>query len=240
VTDRGAAVLFGALAPLRRLVDVRPGEPRLALLAGAYFYFLLASYFILRPIRESLAGAAGFYLIDGKAPEALAALRVLYGASGDPWAGLHAALLAPDDATRDEALAAVLAKRNPPDPEAAARPWLVEFAQWLKDTWAAGGDKALDLKAVDKITARCVARPADAANIDYLTARFLQKHGREDDGSPTAAENESLNNISEVLDASPDSLVAEDAALGNGEAGATGELPVVANEVVNDAAANGQ
>jgi hypothetical protein len=63
--------------------------------------------------------------------------------------------------------------------------------------------------------------------------------GREDDGSPTATENESLNNISEVLDTSADSLVAEDPALGNGEAGATGELPVVSNEVVNDAAANG-
>ncbi|HEX8238111.1 MAG TPA: hypothetical protein VF574_00030 [Allosphingosinicella sp.] len=68
--------------------------------------------------------------------------------------------------------------------------------------------------------------------------------GREDDGSPTATENESLNKISndldaEVLDASPDSLVADDAALGNGEAGAAGDLPVVGNEVGNDGAANG-
>jgi hypothetical protein len=70
-------------------------------------------------------------------------------------------------------------------------------------------------------------------------ASLVAACGREDDGSPTAAENESLNNISEVLDASPDSLVAEDSALGNGEAGATGELPVVANEVANDSAANG-
>jgi len=63
--------------------------------------------------------------------------------------------------------------------------------------------------------------------------------GREDDGSPTATENESLNNISEDLDTSADSLVAEDPALGNGEAGATGELPVAGTEVANDAAANG-
>ncbi|HEX9946127.1 MAG TPA: hypothetical protein VGA98_01165 [Allosphingosinicella sp.] len=64
--------------------------------------------------------------------------------------------------------------------------------------------------------------------------------GREDDGSPTAAENESLNNISEVLDTSADSLVAEDPALGNGEAGAqTGELPVGGDEAANDLAANG-
>lgn len=64
--------------------------------------------------------------------------------------------------------------------------------------------------------------------------------GREDDLSPTAAENESINNISEVLDTSADSLVAEDPALGNGEAGATGELPVVANAIAEESAANAQ
>ena len=64
--------------------------------------------------------------------------------------------------------------------------------------------------------------------------------GREEDGSPTAAENEQLNNISEVLDTSADSLVVEDPALGNGEAGAqTGELPVDGDEAANDLAANG-
>ena len=63
---------------------------------------------------------------------------------------------------------------------------------------------------------------------------------RSDDGSPTAAENDQLNNISEVLDTSADSLVPEDGTLGNGEAPAeTGDLPVVSNEVANDAAANG-
>ena len=72
-------------------------------------------------------------------------------------------------------------------------------------------------------------------------ASLVAACGQADDGSPTAAENEQLNNISEVLDTSADSLVPEDATLGNGEAPAeTGELPVVANEVVNDAAANGQ
>lgn len=71
-------------------------------------------------------------------------------------------------------------------------------------------------------------------------ASLVSACGREDDGSPTAAENEQLNNISEVLDTSADSLVAEDPALGNGEAGAeTGELPVAGGEVANDSAANG-
>lgn len=70
-------------------------------------------------------------------------------------------------------------------------------------------------------------------------ASLVSACGREDDGSPTAAENEQLNNISEVLDTSADSMVAEDPALGNGEAGATGEPPVVGDEMANDAAANG-
>ena len=68
-------------------------------------------------------------------------------------------------------------------------------------------------------------------------ASLVAACGQSDDGSPTAGENEQLNNISEVLDASADSLVAEDATLGNGEAPAeTGELPVVGNAVANDAA----
>lgn len=71
-------------------------------------------------------------------------------------------------------------------------------------------------------------------------ASLVAACGRADDGSPTAADNAALDNISEVLDTSADSLVPEDATLGNGEAPAeTGELPVVSNEVAN-AAANGQ
>jgi hypothetical protein len=72
-------------------------------------------------------------------------------------------------------------------------------------------------------------------------AALVAACGRSDDGSPTAAENDQLNNISEELDTSPDSLVPDDESLGNGEAPAdTGDLPVVGNEVANDAAGNGQ
>jgi AAA family ATP:ADP antiporter len=39
--------------------DVRPGELSEALLAGTLFFFLLSSYFILRPIRDALGVAAG-------------------------------------------------------------------------------------------------------------------------------------------------------------------------------------
>ena len=70
-------------------------------------------------------------------------------------------------------------------------------------------------------------------------ASLVAACGREDDGSPTATENESLNNISEVLDTSPDSLIADDPTLGNGEAGVTGEPPVVVDEAANEASANG-
>jgi hypothetical protein len=72
-------------------------------------------------------------------------------------------------------------------------------------------------------------------------AALVAACGQADDGSPTAAENEQLNNISEVLDTSADSLVVEEPALGNGEApAATGELPVGGDEAANGAATNGQ
>ncbi len=42
-----------------RLVTIEPGETRAALLAFLYFFFLLASYFILRSIRDALGVQAG-------------------------------------------------------------------------------------------------------------------------------------------------------------------------------------
>ncbi len=44
---------------LARLVDVRAGEVRTMFLSCTYFFFLLASYFILRPIRDAMGVAAG-------------------------------------------------------------------------------------------------------------------------------------------------------------------------------------
>ncbi|MGE0556507.1 MAG: NTP/NDP exchange transporter [Gemmatimonadales bacterium] len=43
---------------LERLVDIKPDEVRATLWAAAYFFFLFASYYILRPIRDQ-AGLAG-------------------------------------------------------------------------------------------------------------------------------------------------------------------------------------
>ena len=68
-------------------------------------------------------------------------------------------------------------------------------------------------------------------------ASLLAACGREEDEADQA-ENAQLNNISEVLDTSADSLVAEDPALGNGETGATGEPAAVGSEVANGTAAN--
>src|SRR6185436_4388081 len=43
----------------RRVVDVRPNEVRAMLASFAFFFFLLSSYLVLRPIREAVAAASG-------------------------------------------------------------------------------------------------------------------------------------------------------------------------------------
>lgn len=44
---------------LNKLVNIQPGEMRAALMACLYFFFLLASYFILRSIRDAIGVQAG-------------------------------------------------------------------------------------------------------------------------------------------------------------------------------------
>ncbi len=44
---------------LRRVVDVRQDEVRAMLASFAFFFFLLSSYFVLRPIRDAVAAASG-------------------------------------------------------------------------------------------------------------------------------------------------------------------------------------
>jgi len=71
------------------------------------------------------------------------------------------------------------------------------------------------------------------------SALLVAACGSQDDGSPTAAENEQLDNIVnqlDVTDASPDSLVTEEAAIGNGESAETGDVLVAEGNAV----ANGQ
>lgn len=42
-----------------RLVDFRPGEGRTILLSGLYFFFILLSYYLLRPVREAMGIQGG-------------------------------------------------------------------------------------------------------------------------------------------------------------------------------------
>src|SRR5215510_10864578 len=42
-----------------RLVNVRPGEAQALLWSFAYFFFLLASYYVLRPLRDEMGIAGG-------------------------------------------------------------------------------------------------------------------------------------------------------------------------------------
>lgn len=44
---------------LGRVVDVRPEEVQVLLLSGAYFFFVLASYYVIRPIRDEMAVVGG-------------------------------------------------------------------------------------------------------------------------------------------------------------------------------------
>src|SRR5215467_5473974 len=44
---------------LRRAVDIRPEEVRAVVTSLAFFFFLLSSYFVLRPIRDAVAAASG-------------------------------------------------------------------------------------------------------------------------------------------------------------------------------------
>ena len=44
---------------LRRVVDVQPNEVRAMLASFAFFFFLLSSYFVVRPIRDAVAAASG-------------------------------------------------------------------------------------------------------------------------------------------------------------------------------------
>ena len=55
--ETGGRAAHSAL--LRRVVDVRPGEVRAMLTSFAFFFFLLSSYFVLRPIRDAVAAASG-------------------------------------------------------------------------------------------------------------------------------------------------------------------------------------
>jgi AAA family ATP:ADP antiporter len=56
---RGATLDARLTRALRQAVDLRPDEARPLLLSAGYFFFILAAYYILRPLREEMGVAAG-------------------------------------------------------------------------------------------------------------------------------------------------------------------------------------
>jgi AAA family ATP:ADP antiporter len=44
---------------LQKVVEVRPEEVKLLFLSGAYFFLVLTSYYIIRPIRDEMGVAGG-------------------------------------------------------------------------------------------------------------------------------------------------------------------------------------
>lgn len=58
-SERSVAPGGRAYPLLRRVVDVKPEEVRAMATSFAFFFFLLSSYFVLRPIREAVAAASG-------------------------------------------------------------------------------------------------------------------------------------------------------------------------------------
>jgi AAA family ATP:ADP antiporter len=57
--DTASARPNPGLTLLRRVVDVRDGEVRVMLTSALFFFFLLSSYFVLRPMRDEVAAATG-------------------------------------------------------------------------------------------------------------------------------------------------------------------------------------
>jgi AAA family ATP:ADP antiporter len=56
---QGSARSGAAHRFLSRFVDIEPNEVHAVIIAGLYFFFTLSSYFMLRPIRDAMAVAAG-------------------------------------------------------------------------------------------------------------------------------------------------------------------------------------
>lgn len=59
VSDDEVNAVPAGMRLLRRVVDVRDGEVRAMLTSAVFFFFLLSSYFVLRPMRDEVAAATG-------------------------------------------------------------------------------------------------------------------------------------------------------------------------------------
>ena len=118
-----------------------------------------------------------FYLVDNQPANAADAAKRLMDATGEPWAGIHLALIDlknGDAAGMDAALAEV--ERRGPDYKVPytgrPRPEMIQVASLLRKCLAGGKSAELDLAAVDH--AMEDTNPEEQANISYFVGRFLE------------------------------------------------------------------
>ena len=57
--DKASASSSRLTTVLQRVVEVRPEEVKVLLFSGAYFFFVLAAYYVIRPIRDEMAVVSG-------------------------------------------------------------------------------------------------------------------------------------------------------------------------------------
>lgn len=86
--ERGAATRKAAWLERRRLVDTRPGEWAVLWLAALYHFFVLAAWYVLRPIRDAMGTAGGVDELAGLFSATLVAMlaaQPLYAAVVARW-----------------------------------------------------------------------------------------------------------------------------------------------------------
>lgn len=132
---------------------------------------------------ERGAERSGFLLLIGDNKGAIASLRQMLNRCGDPWSGLHLALLleaAHDTAARDAALKDTI-DHGPAfrSTDGRNRSHLVELASLFRDDFAASPHAPLDSNAVDKIAGPLT--PDDATDVYYMTAKLLDLRGQKQD-----------------------------------------------------------
>ncbi|HEY2587405.1 MAG TPA: hypothetical protein VGI81_16795 [Tepidisphaeraceae bacterium] len=135
-----------------------------------------------------MAQRLSFYLLVKESEAAREAARRMLNATGEPWAGIHLALL---DIERGDAAAAdaafdVVEKRGPDYKvpwSGSPRPEMVRVAGLLRRCLAAGPKAELDLNAVEQAMIGGQYQD-EIANIDYFVARFLELRGKGDEAEP--------------------------------------------------------
>ena len=129
--------------------------------------------------RQYLSKAIEFHLLEGRADAARDAARRLFDASGDPFSGIHIALLelARGDAAAAQSALAEVERRGRAfkfAPNGQGRQLLL-LAPRLRECLAAGPAASLDLQAVEAIIKDLPKN--EQTEIDYFVARYLELRG---------------------------------------------------------------